>query len=267
MVLFTKTALLIFTALLLSACSTTGEKGDGAPQGSVDISSVPDAIPRNEPRSRYGNPDSYVVLGKRYYVMRDSAGFRQKGIASWYGTKFHGRRTSSGETYNMYGMTAAHKTLPLPTYVEVTNIENGRSVIVKVNDRGPFHENRIIDLSYTAAAKLDILRSGTGLVDIRAIDANHYQKEPSAAGPVPVASGKKEFFIQVGSFGELLNAERLRSRLDSMGTDLVKISQVVVDGKTLYRVRIGPIYDIDFADSIVVKLDQFEIMDYRIVVD
>ena len=101
-----------------------------------------------EPKSRYGNPESYVVFGKRYYVKDSSKGYVETGIASWYGTKFHGRRTSSGETYDMYAMTAAHKTLPLPTYVEVTNLNNGRSIIVKVNDRGRFHEIRIIDLSY-----------------------------------------------------------------------------------------------------------------------
>jgi rare lipoprotein A (peptidoglycan hydrolase) len=132
--------------------------------------SVPDAIPRLEPRARYGNPPFYDVFGKRYYVLSSSVGYRERGVASWYGPGFHKERTSTGEPYDMYGMTAAHKTLPLPAYVRVTNLQNGRSIVVRVNDRGPFVGNRIIDLSYTAAAKLDMLRNGTAMVEVRAID-------------------------------------------------------------------------------------------------
>jgi rare lipoprotein A len=131
---------------------------------------VPDAIPRLEPRARYGNPPFYDVFGKRYYVLSSSVGYWERGVASWYGPGFHKERTSTGEPYDMYGMTAAHKTLPLPAYVRVTNLQNGRSVVVRVNDRGPFVGNRIIDLSYTAAAKLDMLRNGTAMVEVRAID-------------------------------------------------------------------------------------------------
>ena len=116
------------------------------------------------------------MLGQRYYVQASSVGYRETGVASWYGPKFHGRSTSNGETYDMYAMTAAHKTLPLPTYAEVTNLNNGRSIIVKINDRGPFHENRIIDLSYTAAIKLDIVKKGTGLVEVKAISSNVNQE-------------------------------------------------------------------------------------------
>jgi rare lipoprotein A len=132
--------------------------------------SVPDAIPRLEPRARYGNPPFYDVFGKRYYVLSSSVGYWERGVASWYGPGFHKERTSTGEPYDMYGMTAAHKTLPLPAYVRVTNLQNGRSIVVRVNDRGPFVGNRIIDLSYTAAAKLDMLRNGTAMVEVRAID-------------------------------------------------------------------------------------------------
>jgi rare lipoprotein A len=132
--------------------------------------SVPDAIPRAEPHARYGNPPFYDVFGKRYYVLSSSVGYWERGVASWYGPGFHKERTSTGELYDMYGMTAAHKTLPLPAYVRVTNLQNGRSVVVRVNDRGPFVGNRIIDLSYTAAAKLDMLRNGTAMVEVRAID-------------------------------------------------------------------------------------------------
>jgi rare lipoprotein A len=130
---------------------------------------VPDAIPRFEPRSLYGNPPFYEVFGKRYYVMATSVNYLERGVASWYGPGFHKVRTSIGEPYDMYGMTAAHKTLPLPAYVRVTNLENGRSVVVRINDRGPFVGNRIIDLSYTAAAKLDMLRNGTAMVEVRAL--------------------------------------------------------------------------------------------------
>ena len=143
--------------------------------------SAPDAIPRLEPRARYGNPPFYDVFGKRYYVLSSSVGYWERGVASWYGPGFHKERTSTGEPYDMYGMTAAHKTLPLPAYVRVTNLQNGRSVVVRVNDRGPFVGNRIIDLSYTAAAKLDMLRNGTAMVEVRTID-------PSAPPLPPVVT-------------------------------------------------------------------------------
>ena len=157
-------------ALGLGACtsgswqqnSRYSQAQDTAPAQHIDVSSVKDAVPRPEPYSRYGNPPSYVVLGKRYHTLGSSDNYRERGIASWYGTKFHGHRTSSGESYDMYKMSAAHKSLPLPTYARVTNLGNGKSVIVKINDRGPFHENRLIDLSYAAASRLDILGKGTG---------------------------------------------------------------------------------------------------------
>jgi rare lipoprotein A len=132
---------------------------------------VPDAAPRAEPRSRHGNPPFYTVFGKRYYVLSSSAAYVERGVASWYGPGFHKVQTSTGEQYDMYGMTAAHKTLPLPAYVSVTNLQNGRSVVVRVNDRGPFVGNRIIDLSYTAASRLDMLRNGTAMVEVRALDS------------------------------------------------------------------------------------------------
>jgi rare lipoprotein A len=154
---------------LMVGCATTGG-GDGPPDEEPDLSGIEDAVPKVEPRSRYGNPKSYVVFGKRYYTRAHSGGYVEKGLASWYGKKFHGRRTSSGERYNMYGMTAAHKTLPLPTYAQVTNLKNGRRVVVRVNDRGPFHGGRVIDLSYAAARKLGVVKTGTAMVEVRAID-------------------------------------------------------------------------------------------------
>jgi len=163
-------ALVALLLLGLAGCSSSPERArdaDGPPSGGVP--DLADAVVRDEPRSRYGNPPSYVVFGRRYYTMKSAEGYRERGIASWYGTKFHGRRTSSGERYDMYRMTAAHKALPLPTYVEVRNLQNGRTAVLRVNDRGPFHDGRVIDLSYAAALKLDILRTGTGLVEVRAL--------------------------------------------------------------------------------------------------
>ena len=265
---------LIFLSGLTQSCSVVFQKQDGPPPGPVDTSSVADAVPRDEPKSKYGNPESYVVNGKRYYVQDNSNGFVDRGIASWYGNKFHGRRTSSGETYNMYAMTAAHKTLPLPTYVEVVNLRNGKKVIVKVNDRGPFHENRIIDLSYTAAAKLDIIKSGTGLVEIRAINPRTYhvagKSETGDGSSILVKAGGKmenDFYIQVGSFSSIMNAKKLQAKLDVLGGNLVRISNVILKGKKMYRVRIGPLRKIDMADRIVAKLGKYGIRDHHIVLE
>ncbi|HKJ03845.1 MAG TPA: septal ring lytic transglycosylase RlpA family protein [Longimicrobiales bacterium] len=135
-----------------------------------DLDAIPDAVPREEPLSRYGNPGEYEVFGETYRVLDSSEGYVAEGLASWYGEEFQGKRTSSGETYDMYLMTAAHRTLPIPTYVEVTNLENGRVVVVRVNDRGPFHPDRVIDLSYVAARKLGIVGAGTARVRVRALE-------------------------------------------------------------------------------------------------
>ena len=141
------------------------------PAPPLDLDNIPDAVPRAEPRSVHGNPPYYDVFGQRYTVLATSEGFVERGVASWYGPTFHGKSTSSGEPYDMYAMTAAHRTLPLPCYARVTNLSNGRSVIVRINDRGPFASNRIIDLSYTAAAKLDMIRPGTAFVELRTISS------------------------------------------------------------------------------------------------
>jgi len=156
------------------------------------LQDVPDAVPRFEPRSIYGNPPFYDVFGKRYYVMASSVGYVERGVASWYGPGFHKERTSVGEPYDMYGMTAAHKSLPLPAYVRVTNLQNGRSCVVRVNDRGPFVGNRVIDLSYTAAAKLDMLRDGTAMVEVRALQpldaASDTHLTVASVGSTPLAT-------------------------------------------------------------------------------
>lgn len=208
-----------------------------------------------------------MVHGRRYHVLEDSNHFVEEGIASWYGEKFHGRRTSSGETYDMYGMTAAHKTLPLPTYVEVTNLKNGRKAIVRVNDRGPFHENRVIDLTYTAAAKLDILNAGTGLVRVRAVNSRNYREPDPRAVPDTPSDRPSGFYIQVGAFSSRVNAENLRGRLGVLGDHLINIHEAVVEGKTWYRVRVGPLQEVDLADRIVDRLTGFGIFDHQIVVE
>ncbi|MFZ0219601.1 MAG: septal ring lytic transglycosylase RlpA family protein [Candidatus Aquirickettsiella sp.] len=164
--------LLIFS---LAACSTTRNnhryhlRQDKAPNFKINAKRIPNAVPKAKPLSKRGNPKSYVIFGRRYYVMKSAKGYHARGIASWYGMKFHDFQTSNGEIYNAAGMTAAHKTLPLPTYLQVTNLRNGKKVIVKVNDRGPFVNNRLLDLSYAAAKKLNMTGTGTAPVSIVAI--------------------------------------------------------------------------------------------------
>ncbi len=279
---------LIFVALALGACSSDGPGTrtyqDGYPsQPPRDVMSAPDAVPKVEPRSRYGNPNNYVVFGKRYYVMPSSNDYVERGIASWYGTKFHGNRTSSGESYDMYAMTAAHKTLPLPTYARVTNISNGRSVVVKVNDRGPFHDNRVIDLSYTAAAKLGILGEGTGLVEVRALDPRKADpgpqlieaKRPSAApaaresktAPATVAHTTPGLYLQVGAFGKRENAEKLRAKLDQVKIPDIQISEDHQNQRSVYRVRIGPLASVAEADRMASSLERYGITNPHVVID
>ena len=160
--------------LLLSACSPFVHK-DGAPAVSIDPNSVKDAIPRHDVVTRAGNKNPYTVFGKTYHLLPTAQGYREEGIASWYGTKFHGRPTANGEPYSLYGMTAAHKTLPIPCYARVTNLRNKKSIIVRINDRGPFKKGRIIDLSYAAAVKLGIVKSGTQKVFVEAINASQFK--------------------------------------------------------------------------------------------
>lgn len=166
---------LIFILLILTACShLNSPEKDGPPLNPQNIEHIPNAKPKPELLSRYGNPESYEVFGKTYHVLKKvQHGHTQTGMASWYGTKFQGKRTSSGEPYDLYSMTAAHKHLPLPTYVSVKNLQNNREIVVKVNDRGPFVNDRIIDLSYAAAKKLGIFEVGTAPVCVTIIDPAH----------------------------------------------------------------------------------------------
>lgn len=272
--------LVIFSliALSLAACSTTGSRysmrQDSAPRTSIDAHRIPNAVPHVEPQSRYGNPQTYVVNGRRYHVLTSAKGFRQRGIASWYGRKFHGHRTSNGDTYDMYAMTAAHKTLPLPTYVKVTNLQNQRQVIVRVNDRGPFHENRIIDLSYAAASKLGITATGTGLVEIDAIDPRTYQKNRRKQRPYALQAFERhsnkqpipKMYLQLGAFSNRANAVQLQQRVTHVFHS-VSIDTLKKANSPLYRVRIGPIRNTDEADHLVDKLHQQGFSSPQIVID
>ena len=228
----------------LAACTTLEDKleADRAPLDPKNAANTPDAVPRNEPLSRYGNMESYKVYGKTYYTLPSSKGYKEQGTASWYGTKFHGKRTSSGEPYDLYAMTAAHKTLPLPTYVEVTNLNNGRSAIVKVNDRGPFHDDRLIDLSYAAATRLDILPTGTGRVEVRAIDPETMDTAKTlVATPTAQVQQDEILYLQVGAFSNRGNAERLQNDLLSQNIGDVRVVEATTDAGTLFRVQIGPL--------------------------
>ncbi|MBP7616482.1 MAG: septal ring lytic transglycosylase RlpA family protein, partial [Steroidobacteraceae bacterium] len=189
-------------ALLAAGCAAPRPKTSPAPAPvpatpppPTDVAAIPDAVPRAEPRSLRGNPPFYEVFGKRYAVLATAEGHIERGVASWYGPGFHAAQTSTGEPYDMYAMTAAHKTLPLPCYARVTNLANGRSVVVRVNDRGPFVAGRIVDLSYTAAAKLDMLRGGTAFVEMRVITPG----TPAAVVPAPIAALSGGLYVQTGA--------------------------------------------------------------------
>jgi rare lipoprotein A len=286
-------AALVIVVSLTAGCGGPGVK-DGPPPGSPSLGHIPDAVPKAEPRSPYGNPSSYVVHGNRYHTLGSSRGYVERGIASWYGRKFHGRRTSSGESFDMYAMTAAHRSLPLPTYVLVTNLENGRRAVVRVNDRGPFHPNRLIDLSYAAASKLGIVGNGTGFVEVRAVGPGTRPVEPSTvtrtvaatpdqaarpAEPVQATNGTSapppaeppaqsvRLYLQAGAFSDRLNAERLSQRLWPVAGKLVYVSPIVVDGTALYRVRIGPIPDVVKADQLTNRITAMDMEVPRIVLE
>ena len=196
-----------------------------------------DPVPRTEARSKYGNQSPYEVFGKKYYVMANPTGYSEAGRASWYGTKFQGRPTSSGEPYDMYAMTAAHKTLPLGTLVRVRHLQNQRSIEVRINDRGPFVGDRIIDLSYEAARRLGVIGPGTAAVEVQAIGT-------LAGTPADVYSGN--FTFQVGAFASRENAERLRAELNPRfgNAHIVEFEQ---SGRVFYRLRVGKCTSLDEA--------------------
>jgi rare lipoprotein A len=206
---------------------------------------TPREAPRDEPRARNGNPPFYEVNGRRYVVLETSAGYVEQGVASWYGPDFHGKRTATGEIYDMHAMTGAHPTLPLPAWVRVTNLQNGRSVEVRLNDRGPFSKNRIIDLSRAAAERLDMVRTGTAMVEVRSLTAG-------TALPAPPSADR--FYAQAGAFAEEDNALRLAARLRAAGVAGVSIGEVRVDGRRLFRVRAGPVASVADFDVLIEQL-------------
>src|SRR3990172_6542711 len=294
--------LLIPLLMLLSACGALTRSGgyyeDDGPAASppADVANIPDAVPKAEPRSTSGNKP-YSVYGTTYTPLSETSGYRERGIASWYGKKFHGRRTSSGEAYDMYAMTAAHKTLPLPSYVHVRNLQNGRAVIVRVNDRGPFLNNRLIDLSYAAAARLGILGSGTGVVEVETGGPGEPSEPPPAAKPkiemIPAAAADQgadnppagaRLYLQVGAFTEWDNAASLRERLERAQLRPIFIQSTLVaaespngadaqetdappDQARIYRVRIGPLPSVAEGDRLTELAAQHGVAGAKIVVE
>jgi len=286
-------ALLLF--VLLGACQGGGFRGDGPPSGSTRVPGLPgDAIPRREARSKYGNGPVYEVFGKSYSVMPSSRGYQERGVASWYGKKFHGNLTSNREVYDMHAMTAAHKTLPLPSYVRVRNLRNDKTVVVRVNDRGPFVHNRIIDLSYSAAMKLDMIRDGTSLVEVTIIDLDAPSGDrttrqttpheppplvslpstsaPPATTPEPIeptveSTAEHRIFVQVGAFGDRANAERRLKVLATAGIGNAFIHEDRSSNPALQRVRIGPVADVLQYDILVEELENLGITDPYLIAD
>lgn len=242
----------IITIVFLVSCKTgqpkVTEPADGPSLTNLRAVDVVDAVPVAEPRARYGNHSPYEVFGKKYYVMPSSDGYHEKGVASWYGSKFHGRRTSSGEPYDMHLATAAHKTLPLPTYAEVTNLDNGKKVIVKINDRGPFKHDRLIDMSYGAALRLGMTGTGTARVDVRVIDASKALPAVAYNSPGTAPAAKiPDTWLQAGAYKEREGAEQLARKLEQANFSPVSINE----GGKWYRVWLGPYTTSATVDSVI----------------
>ncbi|HKO86975.1 MAG TPA: septal ring lytic transglycosylase RlpA family protein [Burkholderiales bacterium] len=206
-----------------------------------NLDQIADAQPRKEALHRYANKP-YTVMGQNFIPVKATEGFRERGIGSWYGKRFHGQKTSSGELYDMYAMTAAHPTLPIPSYARVTNLENGRSVVVRINDRGPFLHKRIIDLSYAAAHRLDYLKKGSARLEVEAVLPPE-DKEITALSEAPAVrqslGGDDKHYLQLGAFSSRANAEQLRTRLVSVAPDMEEMLSIAAT-EGLYRVYLGP---------------------------
>ena len=254
---------------------------DSTPTGPPpDLSRIPEPVPKAEPRSQYGNKSPYSVLGESYRVLPDARGYVERGIASWYGNKFHGYTTSTFEKYDMYAYSAAHKTLPLPSYARVTNLENGRSVVVRVNDRGPFVQNRVVDLSYVAAVKIGVWPKGTAMVEVRALDPNapdsasqeaperSAHRETARSSPAaPEKRPKPALYLQVGAFGERANAEKAAQAVRATHLGDVRVVTAQVNGKTVQRVQLGPLRDVDEADRITPKVRALGLGEPRVAIE
>lgn len=269
---------------LLAGCFG-GARRDGVPSGRLDPNDIVDATPRREPITRAGNKSPYTVLGQTFHLLPTSKGYRARGTASWYGSKFHGESTANGEAYDALAMTAAHTTLPIPTYVQVTNLENGRRAIVRVNDRGPFVNNRIIDLSYAAATKLGYANKGTALVEVVAIDVDNWPPAQTRASDMPAAvavvpapapappqplqlpqptvqlpappDDKSDVgarhYVQAGAFSSESAAENLRQRLQLITHQRVELRPTAT-APILYRVRVGPLSSREQAEQVRVTI-------------
>jgi rare lipoprotein A len=296
---------LLAPVLLVSACAHGPRRANpnaSAPTvrsaQALDVAAIPEPVPREEPRSAAGNPPFYEVAGHRYIVLASAAGYHERGVASWYGSDFHGLRTATGERYDMFAITAAHRTLPIPCYARVTNLSNGHSVVVRINDRGPFVANRIIDLSYTAALKLDMIRNGTAFVQVEAltpatpaataalpvttpaasaasvgvsnVPAVTAPLEPAASAPpqlaAPATAASGHFYIQVGAYAQADNAHRAAQRLRDAGLEHVFTLSPATD-QPLQRVRIGPISSVQEFDQLIARLTALGFLGARLAQD
>lgn len=234
----------------------------------ADIDRIPDAEPRAEPLHRFANRP-YNVFGVDYTPLTALTALRQRGIASWYGRKFHGQKTAIGEVYDMFAMTAAHPTAPLPSYARVSNPRSGRSVIVRINDRGPFHPGRVVDLSYAAAHRLGIAQGGSGEVDFELLlppfsasatsavaikpatpveQSPPSEPAPIATGPAAAAAGEA-FYVQLGAFGNFANAQVFQQRMSAELATTPRVQQI----DALFRVRLGPF---DSREAAVIARDR-----------
>ena len=247
--------------LVITGCQSTDHPGDQS------FNIQPEPRPSDEPPSRYGNQSTYRVNGKTYSVMASSEGYSEIGIASWYGKKFHGRPTSTMEPFDMFSISAAHPSLPIPTYVRVTNLENQASIVVRVNDRGPFHDNRIIDLSYGAATRLGFVKQGTAQVKVEALppyQVRWTQEKPSyAASPgttysaaySPHSKNQRFVYLQAGAYLDSQSAQKAMTRLKSWLTRKNLSEQVhLIYNEGYQKLHIGPIRDFNFAENLKVQL-------------
>lgn len=224
---------------------------DRAPTQIVDLSIIPEVIPQPINRTMAGNRSPYTVLGKSYQVLPTEEGYNESGVASWYGEKFHGHKTSNGEVFDMYQVSAAHKSLPIPSFLRVTNLDNNRSIVVRVNDRGPFHGDRVIDLSYAAALKLGYADRGTARVQLESIVANGAFRDRGVSATTSAAgnenlrvSSSSSKYLQVGAFSELSTAQEVSTKVEEITSLPVFIRTVNISkSRTLHRVRVGPISD------------------------
>lgn len=262
-----KKTLILILAVFNSACMNKPVEDSAPANVPVDVMAVADAVPKYEKRTRAGNPNEYEVFGKKYAVLKQSEGYKAKGMASWYGTKFHGRKTSNGEVYNMYAMTAAHKTLPIPSYVKVTNLQNKRVVVVRVNDRGPFHGNRLIDLSYAAAVKLGIQKTGTGMVELQSLGFDSAEEVEKTINKLRDTVHSPVFYLQVGAFSNSDNAAHLQGRLSHAEINATRIQHAKNGSIKLYKVQVGPLHSEHQAKQESEKLAQIGIRNALLIVE